>query len=59
MFSSLQRQFQHDNLPIDGDITRMTGDPTEQAEKIFVRQLGLIGPANGPPGRGNRRSRAK
>ncbi|WP_224273521.1 ABC-three component system protein [Streptomyces sp. LS1784] len=43
VFSSLQRQFQHDNLPIDGDITLMTGDPTEQAEKIFVRQLGLIG----------------
>ncbi|MFI1948631.1 ABC-three component system protein [Streptomyces virginiae] len=43
VFTGLQRQFSYDNLPIDRDITGMTGDPDELADKTFVRQLGLIG----------------
>ncbi|GHD83440.1 hypothetical protein GCM10010336_75210 [Streptomyces goshikiensis] len=43
VFSGLQRQFSYDNLPIDPDITGMTGAVDEETDKIFVRQLGLIG----------------
>ncbi|WP_406467800.1 ABC-three component system protein [Streptomyces sp. NBC_01594] len=43
VFTGLQRQFQYDNLPIDRDIAGMPGKLSEQADRIFVRQLGLIG----------------
>ncbi|MFJ7629809.1 ABC-three component system protein [Streptomyces sp. NPDC097595] len=42
-FTGLQRQFHYDNLPIDRDIVGMSGDLGEQADKVFVQQLGLIG----------------
>ncbi|MFD7027477.1 ABC-three component system protein [Streptomyces sp. NPDC059917] len=43
VFTGLQRQFQYDNLPIDRDITVMSGDVSDQADKVFVQQLGIIG----------------
>ncbi|MGW0055866.1 ABC-three component system protein [Nocardia nova] len=43
VFSDVRYQFGPNNLPIDPDITRMEPAPDESADKIFVRQLELIG----------------
>ncbi|MFE2470261.1 ABC-three component system protein [Streptomyces mirabilis] len=43
VLSDLQHQFRYDNLPIDRDITGMAPDVSEAEDKMFVRQLGLIG----------------
>ncbi len=46
VFDQRRNQFRPDNLPIDADIVSLTGEPTEHAEKTFVRQLALVGIGN-------------
>ena len=41
--SRIREQFKEDNLPIDDDIMRATVDASGYVEKIFVKQLKLIG----------------
>ncbi|GGP00321.1 ABC-three component system protein [Wenjunlia tyrosinilytica] len=43
VFSDLRHQFGPNNLPIDPDIASLDPEPVESADKVFVRQLDLIG----------------
>lgn len=43
IFSDLRHQFGPNNLPIDPDIADLNPEPAESADKMFVRQLDLIG----------------
>ncbi|MEV5776843.1 ABC-three component system protein [Streptomyces antimycoticus] len=42
-FSDLRHQFGPNNLPIDPDIADLDPEPAQSADKMFVRQLDLIG----------------
>uniref|UniRef100_A0AAU2VWI6 ABC-three component systems C-terminal domain-containing protein n=1 Tax=Streptomyces sp. NBC_00008 TaxID=2903610 RepID=A0AAU2VWI6_9ACTN len=43
VFSDLRHQFGPNNLPIDPDIADLDPEPADSADKMFVRQLDLIG----------------
>ena len=42
-YSELRNQFRADNLPIDDDVLDMTATRDEYIDRVFVRQLDLIG----------------
>ncbi|GAA0263539.1 hypothetical protein GCM10010492_75740 [Saccharothrix mutabilis subsp. mutabilis] len=43
VFSDRRDEFRRDNLPIDADVVELEGEEAEYGDKVFVRQLGLIG----------------
>jgi hypothetical protein len=42
VFTDLRNQFRPENLPIDEDIAQIEPDPSDYADKTFVRQLSLF-----------------